>query len=326
MIRVLRLIAALAGLVLLIAGVLVLRPVDTGGVAAQVAPAASYEAALARVEVLQRRDTAEINPLCRTRLLSHGHKTARAVILLHGFTNCPKQFELLGEALHARGYNVLIPRQPRHGLADRLTEDLADLTAAELARAADEALDIGAGLGDQVAVAGLSSGGVMTAWLAQTRPEVERAVVIAPAFAFAGSPLLARPVANLVLLLPNQFVWWSEESKANPLAPHHAYPRYATRAIGEVFRLGYAVTDRAERARPQARTIAVVTNAADASIGNARTDEVAGFWRARGAAVTTFTFPAQLQLSHDIIDASPGDPRVTIVYPKIIALLEGQEL
>ena len=82
---------------------------------------------------LIERDTGAINPLCRTRLFAHGRRTARAVVLFHGFTNCPRQFEALGRLLHERGDNVLIPRQPRHGLADRMSEDLAALTAPELA-------------------------------------------------------------------------------------------------------------------------------------------------------------------------------------------------
>ena len=42
------------------------------------------------------------------------------------------------------------------------------------------AVDIAAGLGDQVTIAGLSAGGVVAAWAAQHRRDVHRAVLIAP--------------------------------------------------------------------------------------------------------------------------------------------------
>src|ERR1019366_2135927 len=55
-------------------------------------------------------DGPNVNPLCRTRLYTHGHRTERALLLLHGFTNCPQQFDALGKRFHDDGWNVLIPR------------------------------------------------------------------------------------------------------------------------------------------------------------------------------------------------------------------------
>jgi hypothetical protein len=43
------------------------------------------------------------------------------------------------------GYNVLIPRLPRHGLADRKVENLSPLKAEELRDCADASVDIGCG-------------------------------------------------------------------------------------------------------------------------------------------------------------------------------------
>ena len=58
---------------------------------------------------------------CLSRLLTHGEKTERAVVLVHGLTNCPKQWELFGQEAFRRGWNVLILRLPEHGLGDRET-------------------------------------------------------------------------------------------------------------------------------------------------------------------------------------------------------------
>ena len=92
-------------------------------------PAADYGEALRRVAAAEARDGPEISPECRTRLMTHGARTARAVVLLHGLTNCPEQFRALGERLYERGANVYIPRLPEHGLADRMTPVHARLDA-----------------------------------------------------------------------------------------------------------------------------------------------------------------------------------------------------
>ena len=317
--------ALVAGLALLLVAGALLKPLPTADLTPRRAPAADYAEAVARAGALMERDTAAINPLCRTRLLTHGHRTARAVVLFHGFTNCPRQFEALGRLLHERGDNVLIPRQPRHGLADRMTEDLAGLAAPELAALADEALDIARGLGDEVVVVGLSSGGVMAAWLAQTRPDLRRAVVMAPVFGPAGPTWLTRPMANLALLLPNRFVWWDDEAKAEIVGPAHAYPRYSTRAGGEIVRLGAAVAERAARERPAAAEIAVLTLPDDPAVSNEGAAEVVRQWERHGAGVSTRELPPALSQLHDFIDPDQARQRVDIAYPIIIALIDGRD-
>jgi esterase/lipase len=67
------------------------------------------------------------------------------------------------------GYNVLIPRLPRHGLADRKVENLSPLKAEELRDCADASVDIACGLAQKVYVARLSAGGTLSAWIAQNR-------------------------------------------------------------------------------------------------------------------------------------------------------------
>jgi hypothetical protein len=76
-------------------------------------------------------------------------KSRAAIILVHGYTNCPQQFKALGQRFYDMGYNVLIAPLPHHGLADRMTEEHGLLTAEELAAYADETVDLAQGLGDQ---------------------------------------------------------------------------------------------------------------------------------------------------------------------------------
>src|SRR5258708_7495668 len=80
--------------------------------------AASYAESQARIARLERRDGTDLHAGCATFALLHGRRTPRAIVLLHGITNCPLQFRDLAVALAAQGDNVLVPRVDRHGLAD----------------------------------------------------------------------------------------------------------------------------------------------------------------------------------------------------------------
>jgi len=286
-------------------------------------PAADYESALRRIDTLRAADTDDLNPVCRLELMSHGHRTGRAVILLHGLTNCPRQFEALGRVLHERGANVLIARMPHHGLADRLTPDLARLSAGELVRFGDEVVDIGRGLGDSVTVAGLSLGAVVAAWLAQERSDVDRAVVIAPLF---GVPQLWAPLTpgltRFFLWIPNQFVWWDDKTREKVPGPPYVYPRFSTRALGEVLRLADAVGMAARRAPPSASAVTLVTIEGDHAVNNRAALDVERSWRSHAAdRVGAYQFPGRLKLGHDLIDPLQPYQRVDLVYPVLADLM-----
>jgi pimeloyl-ACP methyl ester carboxylesterase len=307
--------------------VVLFRPVSTAGLIAQPRPAASYATALQRFEQLQARDTDVVNPLCHSRLLTHGRRSAQAIVFLHGFTNCPQQFAQLGQIFYDLGYNVLIPRLPHHGLRDRMTEELAQLRAEELVALTDEALGITQGLGAQVTVVGLSGGGVMAAWAAQLSPAVTRVVSIAPVYGREGVPAVLLPsLSNAALMLPNRFLWWDSALKEQRPAPPHAYQRFPTHALAELLRLGLAVQEAAQQQRPLAPSIVVVTNAADRSVDNAVTDRLTAAWQARGAAVQRYVFPAEQGLIHDIIDPTNPRQQVDLVYPPLVALIHGDPL
>ena len=116
------------------------------------APATDYAAALIRFQQIQEKEGPEVDPVCRSILLTHGNRSERSVVLFHGYTNCPQQFRELGQMFYDLGYNVLIPRLPRHGLADRKVENLSPLQAAELRDCADISVDIACSLGHKVYV------------------------------------------------------------------------------------------------------------------------------------------------------------------------------
>ncbi len=285
-------------------------------------PIRDYRDAVARVSAEVGRDGAGISPACGTRLFTHGRKVGRVAVLLHGFTSCPRQFDRFGRLLYEQGWNVLIPRLPRHGLPSRMTDALSGFTAEELEGAAGRALDLAHALGDTVVVAGLSQGAVAAAYLAENRADLDRAVVIAPSFAPSGVPEeLCLRLTNALLLAPNTYVWWDPRLRERVPGPRETYPRYATHALGEIYRLGLVVMAEASHRPPRAGSIVVVTNASDIAVNNQVAAALEARWRARGGRVREYEFPGSLHLGHDLVDPAQPYERVDEVYPVLAALM-----
>ena len=296
-------------------------PWNVGALTSHPHPAQSYEEAVQRIDVLKANRLSEMNPDCVTQFMTHGNKVAHAIILVHGYTSCPAQFQELGQRFYDLGYNVLIAPLPHHGLADRMTDEQAQLTAKELAGYADEVVDIAQGLGDHISMLGISAGGVTTAWAAQNRSDIDLAVIISPAFGFKQIPTpLTVVLMNAYLLLPNSFVWWDPALQTNS-KPFHAYPRYAKRALAQTLELGFAVQAQARQTAPAASKIIVVTNANDTSVNNELTSKVVAYWQADGTQIRTYEFPLSLGLGHDLIDPEQPDQQIEVVYPELIDLV-----
>ena len=313
--------------ILLILGILltlvyiILTPWDISNLSSHPHPVQSYAEAIQRVDILRAQEPSDMNPVCHLQLMTHDKKVDRAIILVHGYTNCPRQFQKLGQRFYDLGYNVLIAPLPHHGLADRMTEAQGQLKAEELAAYADETVDIAQGLGKQVIMMGLSAGGVTTAWAAQNRSDIDLAVIISPAFGFKQIPTpLTAAVMNIYTFLPDSFVWWDPVLQA-AAPPVHAYPRYSKHALVQILRLGFATQVAAQRTKPAAKKIVMVFNPTDESINNALSMDVDKNWLAHDANLSTYEFDATLKLHHDIIDPTQPYQQVDIVYPILIDLV-----
>ena len=273
---------------------------------------------------LRDLDGPNVNPLCHTRVYTHGKRVERSLVLLHGFTNCPQQFDELGRQFHERGWNVVIPRYPRHGYTDRLNTSIAQLRADHLMALANRAAIAGAGLGERLTVAGLSLGGILTGYLAQTREGIERAVLIAPMLGLKPIPgPVLGAMSKLATLLPNFYVWWNRELK-DQIGPPYGYPRFATHAYAALFDCGITLVRSARRSAPKARSIAVITNAGEPRLDNRFTYGLVDSWRAHGATVETFEFAAADGLTHDLIDPGNAAQKTAYVYPIVTRLIEGR--
>jgi carboxylesterase len=295
--------------------------VERRDVAAHPHPAQNYTEALQRIDTLRSQETEPMNSVCQLQLLTHKQKVARAIVLVHGFTNCPHQFHALGQQFYELGYNVLIAPMPHHGLADRMTEAQSQLTGEELTAYADTMVDIAQGLGEHVTMLGISAGGATTAWAAQNRDDIDLAVIVSPAFGFKPIPTpLTVVVMNVYSILPDSYEWWDPAQQAEG-GMAHTYPRYSKHGLAQTLRLSFAVQVSAQQQAPAAHKLIVVTNANDDSVNNPLTMNVVRAWQAHGANLSTYEFPAELHLGHDLIDPAQRDQKIDVVYPRLIELV-----
>jgi carboxylesterase len=272
---------------------------------------------------LKDLDGPNVNPRCHTRLYSHGHRVDRALVLLHGFTNCPQQFDALGREFFERGWNVLIPRYPRHGYTDRLNTSISELRSEHLIALANRAAQAGSGLGERLTVVGLSLGAILAGLLAQTREGVERAVLIAPMLGLKPIPGPAlNALSHLAYRIPNFYIWWNASLKEQ-VGPQYGYPRFSTHAYAALFQTGAQLVKSARDAAPKAHSIAVITNAGEPRLDNRFTYRLIDSWRAHGAVIETYEFPASDHLPHDLIDPGNAAQNTELVYPIVSRMIEG---
>ncbi|MFA5059191.1 MAG: alpha/beta fold hydrolase [Candidatus Omnitrophota bacterium] len=310
--------------ILLCACFLFLKPVRTRHLVSKANPSLSYQESVRRIDHLRALDGEDVSPDGRLIFLAHGEETRETIVFFHGNTNSPRQFEALGKIFYEKGYNVLIPRVPHHGLKDRMTNDLAQLTALELAILCDESVDIAQGLGKHVTIVGFSMGANMAGWVAQNRSDVDKAVIIAPFWGWKGLPTgLFKPTINLLYIWPNKFEWWDKKGKTALTGPTSSYFGFSTRGVAQIMCLGWAVMKKARSVAPKTRAIVVVTSALDGAVNEKTIDGVIKEWRRHSSVkITHFQFDKNLGILHDLIDPEQPYQKTTVVYPKLIELIQ----
>jgi pimeloyl-ACP methyl ester carboxylesterase len=276
--------------------------------------------ARARVDVIleaERRCEA-IDPQSRTRAWIGDSVTARSVVLLHGITNGPLQYALLGEQLAARGHNVIVPRVRFHGYRDRMTDAIANLRAADFESAALDGVAIGALCGERVVTLGISVGAVVAGWLA-ARVAIDTAIAIAPFCGVREVPGRANDLLGSSLrTMPNVFSWWDPRRKtAQP--PPHGYPRFPTRGLGEA--LGISTELAHTTSGAYARRVFLVLNRYEPIVNNPFARRRFAELQPLGVEVDDIELDG-LPHIHDIIEPQIPEARPDLVYPRLIELIE----
>jgi pimeloyl-ACP methyl ester carboxylesterase len=252
------------------------------------------------LERLVARDHAGVAEKGRTLAYVHGTRRPRSVVLLHGMSASPAQFERVAADLFDRGHNVVVPRLPRHGHADRLSTALERLRAEDLYAAVTDYMSVARELGERVTVAGFSLGGLLAAWIGQ-HYEIDRCVPIAPFFGIACIPnRLMNTVAERLLRLPNRFHWWNPVLRDKHIAAC-GYPRYATHAIAHSYRIARSVLDEALTSAPGAEHVTIITNAAEIAVNNYAIRRLYRRWHRHRPDTVELSVLTGLPLSHDIV-------------------------
>lgn len=248
----------------------------------------------------------------------HDDVTDNAVVLLHGFTNNPRQYAVLGAQLFADGHNVIVPRFPFHGYADRMTGALASMVADDWLEAALGAVTIAAHAGRRVTVVGISVAGTVATWLAM-HVAIDTAIAISPFFGVRFLPARTNDTfAAVTRALPNAFVWWDPFRREAQL-PLHAYPRFSTHALGHALAIGQSLEATHGR-RAAGRRLMLVLNAREPAVNNAVSRRRVNALQRSGLVVATIERD-DLPAMHDIIEPSVPETPVEIVYPLLRGLI-----
>ncbi|HEV3091449.1 MAG TPA: alpha/beta fold hydrolase [Candidatus Cybelea sp.] len=273
------------------------------------------------LERLVARDHPGVSIGGRTLAYVHGERRSRAVVLLHGLSASPAQFERVARDLFDRGHNVVVPRLPKHGHANRLSTALERLRPEELYDAVNEYVRIARELGENVTVAGFSLGGLLSAWIGQ-HYEIDRCVPIAPFFGVAMIPnRLMSTVAERLLRLPNRFYWWNPILRDRHIAAC-GYPRYTTHAIAYSYRIARTLLDEALTQAPGARNVAIITNAAEVAVNNYAVRRLYRRWQRHRPETVELSVLTGLPLSHDIISPTRPWRLADRVHPTILRAID----
>jgi esterase/lipase len=259
--------------------------------------------------------------------MEHGQKTEKVIVIYHGFTNCPKQFEILGKQLFDKGYNVYIPRMPYHGHSNVLTDEAASFNVDQLLEFADNSINVAKGLGNKIDFIGISGGGLLATWAGLQTESTDKIMNIAPLYSPLDYPeWQLNSISNILRILPNQYKWWDDKIQEKvEIGPKYAYPRYSLKAINAFLKLSLDLRKKLESPQDliQNKKYILVTTENDKAINN----NVAFNYSAKILAVpktsfVSYQFPTELDLNHDIIDPNQRQAKIDKVYPKILELFE----
>ncbi|MEV6631535.1 alpha/beta hydrolase [Actinoplanes sp. NPDC051470] len=295
---------------LLAVATIYLWPLGDGRLRRSEAPALGFAAATAAAQRQVAHDQADptVRPECRTQLLTHGRRTARTVLMLHGYTGCPAEFGRLARQFFDHGYNVYVPREPRHGRVDDEAHEW--VTATELVGYADGAAGITAGLGDEFGVLGLSGGGNLATWLTEYRSDVKRALLLAPFYAPDASqapPMLIKPMTVL----------WGRHVMADRRNGDMFYY-----ALAQYLQVRANFKDRP--VNESLTSIAVAASAADGLIDLGEAfDLPREIARINDVPLQEYEIPAELKLPHDIVGPGSVGTRADDLYARYLTLYEG---
>ncbi len=295
-------------------------PLRTDQLQTGVSQTYTYDTSVSTVDkIVANEQNNTVLDSCNSKLYSHGKRTEKAVIMLHGVTACPTQFEGLAKTFFDAGYNVYVPLTPHHGLSDKNKH--GEVTANELVDYVNQSVTIGTGLGEELGVVGLSGGGMLTTWAAQYRPEVKRALALSPFYepAEAQASKLQLPLLSVLYgfhIVPDTFI-----VPADPKGAAFSYSALAN----------YIIVRKNLQNPPKQlplKSFSVITSDDDDQIDLPLAHKIPQEIASKNPTMTFIEsdLPAEWKLGHDIVslDNSEVAKRSTELFPLYLRSYEGK--
>jgi alpha-beta hydrolase superfamily lysophospholipase len=306
-------VGVLVAVLILLVGTLYVYPLGSDRLKNAEPKTLSFAEASAEGAAVVQQDTAnnQVLPECRTLLRVHPQKTAKAVLMLHGYTSCPKDYVELAQLFYDRGYNVYAPRESHHGLTD--VGESSKVGTDGLADYADTSMNIVAGLGSEVGVIGLSGGGVLATWLAEYRPDVVSHVLfLSPFYQPAASQAPSFALRPLTVLYGYHVLPDRKVGSTN----------FTLSGLAQYLRITRNFRDDPTNAK--LRSVAVVTSAKDPNIDLDKAFAVpTRLAEANDLKVTTHEFPPEANLPHNIVSPANLGARAGEIENLYFELYEG---
>lgn len=161
--------------------------------------------------------------------LTHGHRTEKSVLLIHGAYSSPLHFRGMAQSFFDAGYNVVTILLPGHWEKNKRSLDLTDYS--QWIEETDAGFKMAQELGEKVILAGHSLGGLLALEQAHKRPSkvIAGLVLLAPAVKLWSAIVVASKAGIAMGLSGNSFTFKKPDG--------HRVPYFATRTGIEIHEL-----------------------------------------------------------------------------------------
>lgn len=154
-------------------------------------------------------------------------------VLVHGFTGAPKEMRMMGEALNKNGITVVGVRLAGHATC---MQDLVRKRWEDWLVSVEDGIHLLSNLCDEVFIAGLSLGGILSLITASRNNHLKGVIAMATPYSLPNDWRLkiARPMS---VLFPFIKKTQSETLDSSSVKDHIEFPAYPTIAIAELYDL-----------------------------------------------------------------------------------------
>ena len=269
-------------------------------------------------------------------LMTHGVKTARVVLMIHGLTDSPYYMKSLAKTFFDRGYNVVGILVPGHGTRP---EDLLHVRVWQWRREVDFGMDVAAELGDEISLAGFSTGGALVIdELNRNVIEREESRRVGALYLFSPAIKIANPDAYQACIPGATFLhpWAPDLSTGQYPDPAtvvednpYRYKKMATNSVCQLYKLTFANS----LGRPFTMMLLgrskigvfAVESQADTTVSP---DAVSSFMKdaARAGAPTDFiSYPKDAHIGHADVTRPESNPAYRALDARLNAFLTKHE-